>query len=240
MDDLQHGLLVALDRVVPSDWLSVNFIGAEPTEHRGAVRPPLSQEQLATFAQYVHENPIAARYARTRDSRPYRLSELISAEDFHQLDLYKKFYGPLGVEYQIAFIIQTSPNGYVAIALCRHDRDYDDRERDILDRARPYLIQIYRNALAYDGLRAAPAGHRSLDSLRPELTAQGLTARTATVMSHVAHGRSNADIAADLEISERTVAKHLERCYRILGVSNRSQASARAWELGSRASVRPH
>jgi hypothetical protein len=44
----------------------------------------------------------------------------------------------------------------------------------------------------------------------------------------VAMGHSNEDTAATLGIGVRTVQKHLERCYRTLGVSSRSQASRRA------------
>ena len=55
---------------------------------------------------------------------------------------------PLGVEYQIAFVVDVSPPVYVGIALSRGGRDYTDAERLLLDRARPYLIQIYRAAIA--------------------------------------------------------------------------------------------
>jgi IS30 family transposase len=42
-------------------------------------------------------------------------------------------------------------------------------------------------------------------------------------------GASERDIAERLGISHRTVQKHLERCYRCLGVTNRSRAAAIAW-----------
>jgi DNA-binding NarL/FixJ family response regulator len=40
----------------------------------------------------------------------------------------------------------------------------------------------------------------------------GLTPREAAVLARVARGLSNADVAAELVISERTVGKHLQRC----------------------------
>ena len=42
---------------------------------------------------------------------------------------------------------------------------------------------------------------------------------------------ANVHVAAALGISHRTVGKHLERGYRKLGVSDRSSAAARVWEL---------
>jgi len=99
-------------------------------------------------------------------------------------------------------------------------------------RARPFLIQIYRNALAY----AAHAQERAPgeDAMIKRLREGGLTAREAVVLAGVAHGASNSDLAVVLEVSERTVAKHLERTYRKLGVPNRSRAAAMAWTLTRR------
>jgi DNA-binding CsgD family transcriptional regulator len=61
------------------------------------------------------------------------------------------------------------------------------------------------------------------------LRALGLTARQADVLCLVAMGHSDQDAAAALGIAVRTARKHLERCYRALGVSDRSQAARLAW-----------
>ena len=59
---------------------------------------------------------------------------------------------------------------------------------------------------------------------------RGLTARESEVVEHVADGLSNVQIARELGVSERTVAKHLERAYAKLGVSSRTAAVARLRE----------
>ena len=46
----------------------------------------------------------------------------------------------------------------------------------------------------------------------------------------VAAGKSNREIAADLVISEHTVARHLQNMFTKLGVSSRSGATAFAFE----------
>ena len=46
------------------------------------------------------------------------------------------------------------------------------------------------------------------------------------VLDLVAVGKTNAAIARALEISPRTVAKHLEHAYRTLGVTSRATAAA--------------
>jgi DNA-binding NarL/FixJ family response regulator len=58
----------------------------------------------------------------------------------------------------------------------------------------------------------------------------GLTARELEVLALVARGRSNKQIAAELVISDRTVARHMSNIFTKLGVSTRTAASAFAFE----------
>ena len=69
--------------------------------------------------------------------------------------------------------------------------------------------------------------------------AHGLTAREQEVLRLVAEGRSNREIAAELVLSEHTVARHLQNIFAKLGVSSRTAASAVAWsELTTRPAPR--
>lgn len=61
----------------------------------------------------------------------------------------------------------------------------------------------------------------------------GLTAREAEVLALVAGGRTNEAIAQVLGAKTRTVAKHVERIHRKLGVDNRAAAAARANEISA-------
>jgi DNA-binding NarL/FixJ family response regulator len=55
-----------------------------------------------------------------------------------------------------------------------------------------------------------------------------LTQREAEVLLWIARGKSNRDIGAILDLSPRTVNKHLEQIYNKLGVENRTSAAALA------------
>jgi DNA-binding NarL/FixJ family response regulator len=57
----------------------------------------------------------------------------------------------------------------------------------------------------------------------------GLTAREVEVLRLVATGRTNRAIAAELFLSEKTVARHLSNIFTKLGVSSRSAATAWAY-----------
>lgn len=63
----------------------------------------------------------------------------------------------------------------------------------------------------------------------------GLTRREMTVLSLLAGGRSNREIAEELYVAEKTVARHLESVYRKLGVPGRGAAIAWAHQNQSSA-----
>lgn len=75
--------------------------------------------------------------------------------------------------------------------------------------------------LLIDEQRVGASAHRLAQAHR-------LTAREAEVLHWIAAGKTNRDIAEILEMSPRTVNKHLERIYVKLGVETRAAAAAMA------------
>jgi pimeloyl-ACP methyl ester carboxylesterase/DNA-binding CsgD family transcriptional regulator len=59
-----------------------------------------------------------------------------------------------------------------------------------------------------------------------------LTLREVEVLEHIAQGLDNAQIAAHLDLAEKTVRNHITRIFDKLGVENRAQAIVRAREAG--------
>jgi len=83
----------------------------------------------------------------------------------------------------------------------------------------------------FDRLGAAPDAARlahRLESPAPQPSGL-LTGRELEVLRLVATGRTNRTIAADLAISEKTVARHLSNIFTKLDLSSRSAATAYAY-----------
>jgi DNA-binding CsgD family transcriptional regulator len=81
-------------------------------------------------------------------------------------------------------------------------------------------------------LGAGPAADEVSRLLAPPTLPAGLTAREVEVLRLVASGRSNAQIATDLVLSEKTVARHLSNIFGKLDVGSRTAATAYAFEHG--------
>jgi DNA-binding NarL/FixJ family response regulator len=77
------------------------------------------------------------------------------------------------------------------------------------------------------GDKRVPRGARPTTAANP----MGLTSREAEVLRLVAAGRSNAQIAAQLVLSRRTV-DHMSAILRKLGARTRADATAQAAQLG--------
>jgi DNA-binding CsgD family transcriptional regulator len=85
----------------------------------------------------------------------------------------------------------------------------------------------------FEGLGAAPDVASIDHELHGTRTGpDGLTAREIEVMRLAAKGHSNREIALQLFVSEKTVARHLSNIYTKLGISSRAAATAYAYDHG--------
>lgn len=74
---------------------------------------------------------------------------------------------------------------------------------------------------------------RPRDLIPADLARLGLTRRESEVLTWVARGKTNEDTAIILAARPSTIAKHLERIFRKLGVETRTAAAARAFEAAA-------
>jgi ATP/maltotriose-dependent transcriptional regulator MalT len=86
--------------------------------------------------------------------------------------------------------------------------------------------------VVFEQLGAALEARRTAELLGARAEPNGLTAREIEVLRLVAAGKSNREIAGELCLSVKTVARHLENIFCKLGVSSRTAATALAYKQG--------
>jgi len=98
------------------------------------------------------------------------------------------------------------------------------------------LVTAIENAAAGKPVSGSTPFAKIAASMEPRDTRaardSGLTPRESQVLSHVAFGLSNDEIARSLEISVETVKEHVQNLLRKLAVSDRTQAAVWAVQSG--------
>ncbi|MDT0188059.1 helix-turn-helix transcriptional regulator [Microbacterium sp. ARD31] len=120
----------------------------------------------------------------------------------------KCFGGLVGDSDGLCIGFRNGADGLVQIGLGRWHGPFVERDIAVLRMLAPLLARLSR------------------ERLTPSLPVS-LTTQERRVLSHVAAGRSNAEIAQALFVAPSTVRKHLEHSYRKLGVTSRVAAVAR-------------
>jgi DNA-binding CsgD family transcriptional regulator len=187
-------------------------------------------DAYALFDLHLPEHPLLAYVEATGDGSACRVSDVVSDRQFRSLGLYRDFYRPAEVDYQLAFLVPYAGGGEIAVALNRKGCDFSAEERDVLDLLRPHVAQ----AAAIAALLSQP--------IPANLPESGdwprLTLRQKRILQLVADGYADREVGRVLGISTRTVHAHLQRVYRALDVTSRTEALARVREHSLTANAR--
>ena len=197
-----------LPQLVASEFttLSICHLASGRREVFGLPAGALSKQDRAAFDRHFHEHPLVRYHAYQGGRGTQRISDSLPIEQFRRSALYNDYYRRIRIDHAMALPIYVRDGVLVSFVLNRTRRNFTDRERALLEVLRPHLARVYQR----------------LNRLG------GLTAREAEVLRWVAAGKSDAQIAAILHISARTVQKHLQHSYEKLGVESRTAAAMRA------------
>jgi DNA-binding NarL/FixJ family response regulator len=122
------------------------------------------------------------------------------------------------------------------IVLTTYDGD-EDIFRALQAGARAYLLKGMTSDELISTIRAVHAGKSYIppavaEKLAERVGTEELTPREFDVLEQIVHGRSNKEIATELEISEATVKTHINSLLGKLGVADRTQAATAAIQRG--------
>ncbi len=128
-------------------------------------------------------------------------------------------------EIKVVMLSASTSQDLVDAALRRGASAYISKSVDPTD-----LPSTLRQAIEGNVFSAAKLADD--DSGRSGARAAGLTDRETSILSALARGLSNDEIAKELWITQQTVKFHLTNIYRKLGVKNRTEATRLAYQQG--------
>jgi DNA-binding CsgD family transcriptional regulator len=217
--DAYRTRILGIRVLVPCDAVSYNEVDAKTGEFFHVIDPPEAAFPgiVEAFSRNAHQHPVIRHVTETGDQSVHAISDFLSADELHELDLYREVYARVGAEDQLSFPLPPPPGMVVGIALNRSSRGFSPQERELVELVRPHLSQAFRDAR-----------ERALaDPLAPErLQALGLTGREAEIAGLLVEGRSAAQLASELTISVHTARNHIASIYTKLGVRTRAGAVA--------------
>lgn len=122
------------------------------------------------------------------------------------------------------------------IVLTTYDGD-EDIYRALKAGARAYLLKGMTSEDLIGTIRTVHAGKSHIppaiaERLAERVSAHELTPREFDVLEQIVYGKSNKEIAAELEVSEATVKTHINSLLGKLGVTDRTQAATAAIQRG--------
>jgi len=100
-----------------------------------------------------------------------------------------------------------------------------EQQLSLVNLAYPLSLKLISYQQSGDVVLRLIDGHRPTDEQQLQ-SSLGLTARESQVLHWIAQGKTNREIAQILEMSPRTVNKHLEQIFPKLAVDNRTAAAA--------------
>ena len=132
----------------------------------------------------------------------------------------------LGMEHQLSIPYRLDGTMFRTFVVARGGKDYSDDDLTLARHIQQSLITVDQQIRAL--ARAVGRARR-----RPTTAADfELTGRELAVLQLLAEGRTTRASARRLGCSPRTVEKHLERCFRKLGVRDRLNAVRVATQAG--------
>lgn len=322
-DSLARAMMEILLRLVPADTINLGLIDHRSGRgsyfaYRGFLMP---ESRRALLPRFVSDHPMLAHSKRTGKGPPLQFTDFMSRADFERTPLFNECYRGF-THGMMTFKLPSPRKINCSFVMSRQDRDFSERDRQVLAILQPQLAVHYRAAVvraetlartatgfagstecgvviagddgqirtinheAYalldarlgpgfsahrlpDEIRNAlqsasegkPSGYQPMELRNPDcdgalvlrparlqegwailieeaeadsnerLRHKGLTPREIEVLSWIAQGKSNSEIAVIIGASSRTVQKHVQSILNRLQVENRVAALVRAREI---------
>jgi DNA-binding CsgD family transcriptional regulator len=153
--DFPRQSLAALARIVPSTLSAFNEVNLR----RGRIVSILDREvanvnaMIAAWERHRTQHPLVQYVEETGDGQAMKVSDFLSEEEYHALDLYRTCYRLIDAQDQMSVTLRSEGGVILAIAFNRPARDFTEADRVKLNLVRPHLLQAYANLEELAGQR---------------------------------------------------------------------------------------
>jgi DNA-binding CsgD family transcriptional regulator len=207
------GVIDQIVALLPGSRISVDeLFPSGRVVHRGGRNLESVPQLNEKIGRYCPDNPVVSYAMRVGFAPALRISDFATFRQVRKAGYYNEMFRYLtGWRDQAALAIRL-PKSQLGIAINR-DKVFADEEMLLLELLHPHLERALRRSTQYLQLPSTRA----------------LTPRERETLHWVAEGKRDHEIAAILQISERTIEQHVHSCLEKLGVETRSAATAAVW-----------
>ena len=156
-DDLFERILAHTKSLVVSDVTSFNWMA--PGRVAVIIRPEMDPVPFArlteVFTEHWHQNPLAAYFERTADTRALTWDDVEVDGSWRDGPLYRDFFVPMGVTQQLAVRLPSPPGTVAGLACNRASVPFGDRDRAVLTTFGRHAFAHLDAMTEHDALRAA-------------------------------------------------------------------------------------
>ena len=164
LEEFPHVIIHLLPQLVSAQSTAYNEVDVRRGRVVAFIDPPTpsAAELAARLEPFLSEHPLIAHIRATGDGAAVKISDFLSAHDFHRTALYNEFFWPLGIRDQMSLCLASSEGAIIGVTLNRERRDFSERERRLLELLRPHLQRAHDNAQSFSQLHAIVAAQGGL------------------------------------------------------------------------------
>ncbi|GIG55018.1 helix-turn-helix transcriptional regulator [Demequina activiva] len=150
------GVLDVLRSLIDCDSASFNDMALATSDYRYAIVPSSEARVVASlkpkYDAWIHQHPLLIAVAKRPAAGALRLCDVEDGDRFRSTDLYREFYAPFDISYQLAAQLPSPPDVVVAYVLNRSESagEFSSRDVEVINSLSGLLALHHRVAIERD------------------------------------------------------------------------------------------